>query len=402
MPPAKRFSFTISAINDESVPKSGRTTVWDTRIPKLCLRITSGGAKTFYYVTKIQTENGPKTEWNKLGRFPELTPEAARTAAQVVAGKYAQGDNPAEDKRQDRAEWSVGRAWDEYEKHRVRKLQAQGKSDEKIARALESHRSHWKHRFSQWENRRLSAISGGMTEKLQDSVLDERSPATVNRVIASGRAVFNFAIKRQSSGFEGPNPFSNLEKFPETRRKTKLQRHQIPSFFEAIETITPLMRDFILTALWTGRRASDIKSMRWVDVDLETGTWLIPDTKAGEPQEVALSLPAIELLSCRLRESKSQWVFPGHGKSGHIEEYKKAWQTIRDTAGLGGLRLHDLRRTLSSFAQENRIAATVAGAQLGHKDPATTLKHYTDIALYAQREAVNVVADAILEAKDGL
>jgi len=240
-----------------------------------------------------------------------------------------------------------------------------------------------------------------MVERLQDKVLEDRSGATTNRVMASGRAVFNFAIKKKSSGFAGPNPFADIEKLPEKTRKTKLQRKQIPEFFNALKLVTPLMRDFFLTALWTGRRAGDIKSMRWVDVDLETGTWLIPDTKAGEPQEVALSLPAIKLLSQRLRESKSQWVFPGRGKSGHIEEYKKAWQTIRDAAGLSGLRLHDLRRTLSSFAQENRIAATVAGAQLGHKDPATTLKHYTDIALYAQREAVNVVADAILAAKNG-
>ena len=73
---------------------------------------------------------------------------------------------------------------------------------------------------------------------------------------------------------------------------------------------------------------------------------------------------------------------------------------MRDEAGLDGLRLHDLRRSLSSFAQENRIAASVAGAQLGHKDPSTTMKHYTDIALYVQRDAVNVVAKAILKAAE--
>ena len=62
--------------------------------------------------------------------------------------------------------------------------------------------------------------------------------------------------------------------------------------------------------------------------------------------------------------------------------------------------MHDLRRSLSSIAQENKIAATVAGAQLGHKDPATTMKHYTDIALYVQRDAVNVVAQVILDAAE--
>lgn len=393
----ERISLTIAQI-DKLEPFPGkRRTVWDTNKPKLCIRITESGVKTFYYVTK----HAGKTEWIRLGRYPDMTPAAARTRADIEAGKYAVGENPAEERREERREWTLGRAWDELRRNRIRKLQAEGRGEEKIARSLEAINSHWNTRYSKWENRRLSTITGRMAEKLQDSVLDDRSPATTNRVIASGRAVFNFAIKRKSSGFDGPNPFADLEKLPEKRRKTKLQRQHIPKFFEALELVTALMHDFIFIALWTGRRAGEIKSMRWVDLDLDTGTWLIPDTKAGEPQEVALSLPAIELLTRRLRDSKSQWVFPSRGKSGHIEEYKKAWQTIRDAAGLDDLRLHDLRRTLSSFAQENRISATVAGAQLGHKDPATTMKHYTDIALYVQRDAVNVVANAILEAAKG-
>ncbi len=400
MPKPKRFRFTEKAIKAYPAPESGRVTVWDNRIPKLCLRITSRGVKTFYFVTKVRTEEGSKTEWNKLDRWPVLSAEGARTAAQVIAGEYAKGENPAQDKRQEKSEWTLGKAWEEFRKQRIRKLHALGRTEEKITRALEGMDGHWRLRYSKWENKRLSQITGTMAEKLQDKVLESRSGATTNRVIASARAVFNFAIKRRSSGFDGPNPFADLERLPEIRRKDKLRRNQIPDFFAALNGVSEQMQDFFLLGLWTGRRAGDVKSMRWVDLDLDTGTWLIPDPKSGEPQEAALSLPAIEILARRQRAIKDVWVFPSRSKSGHIEEYKKAWQKLREDAGLGKLRFHDLRRTLSSFAQENRIAATVAGAQLGHKDPATTFKHYTDIALYAQREAVNIVADVILEAKD--
>jgi len=392
----ERISFTKTSLDRLKPIPGKRRTVWDTNKPKLCVRITEMGAMSFYYVTKVNR----KTEWVRLGRYPDMSPAAARARADIESGRFAVGQNPAEELRQDRSEWSLEKAWTEYGKYRVRKLNAQGKSEAKITRALEAHDAHWRLRYSKWQNRRLSTITGGMAEKLQDEVLDTRSGATTNRVIASGRAVFNFAIRRQSSGFDGPNPFVGLEKLPEKRRKDKLRRHQIPDFFVALDSISELMRDFILIGLWTGRRAGDIKSMRWVDVDLDSGSWLIPDPKSGEPQEVALSLPAIEILARRKRTVRGQWVFPTGSRSGHIEEYKKAWQRVRELAGLGGLRFHDLRRTLSSFAQENRIPVTVAGAQLGHKDPATTLRHYTDIALYAQREAVNVVADAILAAKE--
>ena len=389
-----RMSFTIANIEDISSPKKGRKIVWDLRRPKLCIRITENGAKTFYYVTKVDG----KTEWNKLGRFPDMTPEVARTRADVIAGEYGKGRNVAEEKREEKKEWTVGKAWEMYVKDRVRRLRDRGKSEDKIENALVTLNGYWNLRFTNWEGKRLSAITGGMTEQLQDKVLENRSGATANRVIATGRALFNFAIKRKASGFDGPNPFSGIEKQPEKRRKNKLRTSQIPAFFKALESVSPLMKEFFLMALWTGRRAGDLKSMRWVDVDLESGTWIIPDTKADESQEVALSDPAIEILATRKKSISSQWVFPSRSNSGHIEEYKKAWQQVRKEAGLEGLRLHDLRRSISSIAQENRIAAAVAGAQLGHKDPSTTMKHYTDIALYAQREAVNIVAQAILEA----
>ncbi len=380
----ERISFTKDNIERIKPRKKGRKIVWDESRRKLCVRVTENGAKTFYYVTKYEG----KTEWNKLGRYPDMQPGAARVRADKKAGEYAEGRNPAQEKREEKAEWDVETT---YKMYRKRNEQKGGKSVETID-------GYWKLHYSKWASRRLSQVTGGMAEKLQDHILEDRSGATANRVIATGRALFNFAIKRKASGFDGPNPFDGIEKQPEKRRKTRLRMSQIPAFFNALSGVSQSMQDFILLALWTGRRAGDLKTIRWVDLDLDGGTWLIPDTKAGEPQEVALSLPAIEILVRRKKKAKGKWVFPSRAKSGHIEEYKKAWQQIRDEAGLDGLRLHDLRRSLSSFAQENKIAVTVAGAQLGHKDPATTMKHYTDIALYVQRDAVNVVANAILEA----
>ncbi len=380
----ERISFTQSNIEGIRPPKTGRKIVWDESRRKLCVRVTENGAKTFYYVTKYKG----KAEWNKLGRFPDMQPAAARVRADKKAGEYAEGRNPAQEKREEKAEWDVETAYKMYLK----------RNEQKGGKSIETIDGYWKLHYSKWASKRLSQVTGGMAEKLQDHILEDRSGATANRVIATGRALFNFAIKRKASGFDGPNPFDGIEKQPEKRRKTRLRMSQIPAFFDALNGVSQTMQDFILLALWTGRRAGDLKSMRWVDLDLDGGTWLIPDTKAGEPQEVALSLPAIESLARRKKQTKGKWVFPSRAKSGHIEEYKKAWQQVRDEAGLDGLRLHDLRRSLSSFAQENRIAASVAGAQLGHKDPATTMKHYTDIALYVQRDAVNVVAQVILEA----
>ena len=372
----ERISFNHDTVRELKPIRGKRRTVWDTRRPKLCLRITEAGAKTFYFVTKL----GGVTEWNKIGRYPAISPDQARIQADIIAGAYGSGKNPAEEKREEKrqrkAEWTVGKAWQEYIDNRRTRLTNLGKPEARIRTAMQTLDGYWNLRFSGWEDKYLGDITDKMTEALQDEVLESRSGATANRVTATGKALFNFAIKRKTSGFDGPNPFDGLEKQPEIRRRTRLRSNQIPAFFKALESVSPIMKDFFLMALWTGRRAGDIKSMRWSDLDLDGGTWFISDTKANEPQEVALSDPAIEILSRRKQPISAEWVFPSNSKSGHIEEYKKAWHTVRTKAGLEGLRLHDLRRSISSIAQENQIAAAVAGAQLGHKDPSTTMRHY--------------------------
>ena len=106
------------------------------------MRVTEKGAKTFYYVTKV---NG-KTEWNKLGRYPDMSPEVARTRADVVAGEYGKGTNVAEEKRQEKAEWTVAQAYEMYRK----------KNEQKGGKSLEFIEGYWRLHFSKWSNKRLS------------------------------------------------------------------------------------------------------------------------------------------------------------------------------------------------------------------------------------------------------
>ena len=281
--------------------------------------------------------------------------------------------------------------WQEY---RARHQRRGGKS-------LETIDGYWRLYLSDWASKLLSRVTVGDAKKLHNRILQSKSGATANRVRATGHALFNQAIKDDACTFSGPNPFTKVEKAKEVHRKSRLKLSQMPRFFAALENVSSTMRDFVMLALLSGRRAGDIKSMRWVDLDLDGAMWVIPDTKANEIQEVALSDPALEILRQRRDGTKGPWVFPANSKSGHIEEYKKAWQRIRKEADLGDLRFHDLRRSLSSIAQDRNISAAVVGAQLGHRDAETTLKFYTQPSGAAKRDAVNLVASIIGQASQG-
>jgi integrase len=354
-------------------------------IPYLFVRATPQ-TKTFFYQRTIKARQKRHT----IGQYPGTKLKDAKTAAEALSSRYAMGEDVEATEREERAVWTVEEAWKAYKAKNVRKG---GKS-------IESFNTYWKLHFSKLKARKLTEVTDGMAESLQRRVLETRSGATTNRVTATGRALFNFARKQKASGFRGPNPFDGLERQPEKRRTQRIYRSQIPAFFKALDNVSPTMRDFILLAVYTGRRAADLRTMRWVDVDLDSSQWLIPDPKAGEPQAVALVDEATEILKKRHKEAEGVWVFPADSKSGHMAKggYRKAWAAVQKEAGLQDVRFHDLRRSVASIAFEMGASKQVVGAMLGHKDASTTERIYQTISHEAQRAVAKQSAKAWTEA----
>src|SRR6266550_7143967 len=62
--------------------------------------------------------------WIKLGAYPDMTIEQARKAADKALGQFADGVNPAEAKRTERAQMTLGEAFEQY---MTRHVEAKGK-----------------------------------------------------------------------------------------------------------------------------------------------------------------------------------------------------------------------------------------------------------------------------------
>ena len=106
-----RIRFTKTALSAFALPKKGaRSTIYDTEVPKLAIRLTAAGARVFYVVKR----DGAAMSWVKLGAFPDMTPEAARKAAERVLGDFAKGNNPAKAKRAERQKQTLGEAYEQY------------------------------------------------------------------------------------------------------------------------------------------------------------------------------------------------------------------------------------------------------------------------------------------------
>ncbi len=350
-----RFSkATLNALAPQ--PDGKRACYYDDKARGLCV-LVAVTTKTFFVLRKVRG----KTERVYVGRYPDTTIEEARKRAGRINSQIDAGVNPNELKREHRAELTLARLFDLYMERHARA------HNRKPANAQNNYRRY----LSQWGRRKLSGISRGDVAMLHAKLGTEIGHATANIAVTLLRALYNKAIVWEL--WNGGNPTFGIKKFREVARERFLLPDEMPRFLQALREVKDeTTRDFILLLLMTGARRGNVQSMRWEDVNLESALWRIPDTKIGEPHTVALSPEAIAVLSKRKESAKGDYVFPGPGKSKHLEEPKRAWVGVLERAGIKELRLHDLRRTHGSWMAASGASLLMIGKALGHKNESTT------------------------------
>jgi integrase len=110
--------------------------------------------------------------------------------------------------------------------------------------------------FEPWQHRRLS----NLTRKdiiLLHGQLGERTPYAANRIVALVRKMFNLA--RLWGVYDGDNPATGIELFPEEKRDRFIQPHELPKLFEALNAEpNPYVKTALLVALLTGARRGEV------------------------------------------------------------------------------------------------------------------------------------------------
>jgi integrase len=361
----------------------------DTRNPYLFLRVTRNKkdthtTKTFYWQRTINSKQKTVT----IDNFRAINIDLARDRAEEIAARYTMGEDVEAEAREARSQLTLGELWADF---RVNRKRGHG-------RISEAHEYVWERHFKPWEKKKVSDISYNMARKM---ILEIRKTAPIhgNRVQRLGKAIWNHGINElRVKGIENVWTFAQVSEKGRSRKTFRLQRADMATFMQALDALPgDNMRDLFLSSLFSGRRIGECKAMRWVDVDLEYGLWTIPDTKSGEAQTCVLPQPLVKLLQNRKPKNKSQWVFPAHSKTGHVEAINTAWGLVR-SHGFQHLQARDLRGTLASWLQEAGVPLVGAQQQLGHADISTTAGSYTTISHSLQRIGMDSAVSAMLEA----
>ncbi len=367
MPPV-RINFTKDALLSLPFAEKRKTATYHDHgrysVPGLILLVSSG-SKTFYLYRKV---NG-KPERIRLGKFPHITIEQARSKARVENGRIEQGENSNANKRQVKAEMTLADLFDRYMVLHAKPYKRTWKNDQNM---YDGH-------LKQWADRRISEISKRDVQTLHAAIM-EKHPHQANRVRSLLSTVYSKAI---AWGFEGANPVSGVKKYQERSRDRFIRQEELKQFFEAItEEPNETLRDYWLLSLYTGARQGNMLEMAWSDIDFEQREWRIPRTKTGEAHTVPLVSYALEILRRRRNANLegNPWVFPGTIPGNHLATPIRAWARLIKSANLSGLRPHDLRRTLGSWMSICGVPLHIIGAALGHKG-------YTVTHIYARLQS---------------
>jgi len=196
-------------------------------------------------------------------------------------------------------------------------------------------------------------------------------PATVNRELACGKAMFNFARKAHRSLL---NPFAGLRMLPEDNEQMRVLSYEEQQKYLA-EASQPL-RDIAILMLETGMRPEEVYRITRPNVHLAEGCLLNPfgKTKAAK-RKIPLTTLAIEVLRNHLVQSKkgsqtdaeSPYLFPHERDAGKpMLKVNNGHQGALKRSKVPRFRLYDLRHTWATRAAMSGIDLVTLAAMLGH------------------------------------
>ncbi|MGE4335637.1 MAG: tyrosine-type recombinase/integrase [Pigmentiphaga sp.] len=397
------FSFTKTSVAAVE-PTEKRRWYRDSKTHGLALCVTPAGSKVFYCVRRV-AGMGRKgnTEFIRLGAFPEMTVEQARTAAREKLRSLNAGESVRAAATAKKEELTVADLWDYWESERSVGPNPKAPIKRSWKKDLRLYECHLRGRAK----RRVSEITAAVAGKIFRDVTVGSGPVEANHVKRLARAMWNHAITHH--GLDARNPWTTLKDNPEAARESWVKPAQMPALLHALDQVSNQdVADLLRLCLFTGARSGNVKAMAWSQLDLVSGLWTISSAhhKNKRVHSIPLAAPAIEILRNRVGVDPV-WVFPsassasGHLESGHYPVWREALAIFVKEAELTeppDLKPHDLRHTAASWLVTQGASLPLVGRLLGHTTQATT-QRYAHLAVDPVRVALEQAAAAMAPKK---
>jgi len=366
----KRKRLTDTYIRTRKPAKPGkRDETMDTTHPRMGLRVTDTGHRSFIYLARFPGSQNPTRR--RLGDYPTTTLEEAHKKARHWDILLAKGIDPREEERRLAGEAETAKkaatanvfrarvddylAYCEREGHRQRR---------ETARIL--HRELMPH----WGDRPIESITPGEVKGVITEIA-ERAPYMAHATLAIAKGFFDWALD-EASPAAALRPKKVIGK--KKPRQRLLDDDEVRALWNGAERMGYPYRDLYRMLLLTGVRLHEAADARWSEIDMSKRRWVIPPERFKSEcyHYVPLSDAAVALLEGLPRFRDGDYLFSHNGGQTPVNSFSKAKERL-DAAMAEELgkapapwRVHDLRRVVRTGLASLRVPDTVAELVLGH------------------------------------
>ena len=383
-----KFTFTSKTLGALLLPDNKKKVSFtDLRTRGLQYELRPNGG---FFTYRYSCQHGQRSI--PIGKFGVVTIADARTRALVFARMVALGQDPLQEKQDQRNCITL-------EDFFIEKYLPFAKVNK---RSWKSDVSLFKNHIQQ--NLGRFKINSFRTTQIREFLYLEISngfaKGTANRMLYLISRMFNLAIDWDLTDLK-KNPAKGIKSFEENN---KLERYITPQQALALnlslnESENSSLKFIVALLLVTGARKQEALQAKWQDIDFNSNVWRIPVSKSGKVRYIPLSetaqyfLQLIQHHNLNILGSRAEacpYVFPNPKTLKPFTTFFYSWHTARCKAGLPDVRIHDLRHTFASTLVNQGVPLYEVQKLLGHSQIRTT-ERYAHLSQSKLQESSGIV-----------
>ncbi len=337
---------------------------WDTTVRGFGLRITPAGSKAFVISYRLDGSKRLAT----IGRPSETSLRNARElAGRELAAVRQGGSDPLARRDAVRTMPTVAEGMATFFESYVPARIAEGRMCVRTAKEYAWQWNRIARVFPEFAALRIEAVTRADIEH----VLTDRKPVDRNRNLAFLARVFRFFEMRECRR-QNDNPCRLIEKAREEPRDRVLTPAELKALAGSLANLESGGKErFPVAAIrflaMTGWRAGEALALQWEHVSFETGEIVLPDTKTGRQVRKA-GADAMDQIHELPRLGANPFVFAGRTGAGiGYKRLRRVFIKACAAAGIADARLHDLRRSVATYAAASGLPVTLLRDLLGHR-----------------------------------
>ncbi len=355
---------------------------------------------------------GGKQREMTIGNYPTITLKKARELATDARAKVQQGIDVAREKRDHKISLTTaGTVKELCEEFYKRTIEGRIKRPNIVKERIDNDL------IPRLGRLRIAEVKPLDVDGMIRAVVDRGSPVMANRVLATTKAVFDYAIRRHWIDQNPAAAFRRVDAGGEEKARTRaLSEEELVKLFKSLKEAGEAFHVYDLAVkllLVTAVRLCELIDAPWAEFDLEAEdpVWRLPASRIKTGKEMmqrdfAIPLPA-EAVEW-LREIKrisipSDFVFPARRKVSRptMSPATLNWAMGEINHKLEHFTLHDLRRTARTHLARLGVKPHIAERCLNHKLPGINDTYDTHDYLDERRLALNALAALLVRLNKG-